>query len=96
MARLEDLTRGVAVKGVLPDGFITVLDITWIGRVAIELTYKGSRGKLANELIYPDREATSKYWNPADTCERLSRQRCRGGCSAERFRIKARNLRPNS
>jgi SNF2 family DNA or RNA helicase len=56
MARLEDLKRGAAVKGILPDGFITVVDVSWIGSVAIELTYKDSKGKLANELIYRDRE----------------------------------------
>ncbi|MDR2503867.1 MAG: DEAD/DEAH box helicase, partial [Deltaproteobacteria bacterium] len=56
-SRLEDIVRGATVKGVLPDGFITVVDVKWIGTVAIELTYKDSKGKLANELIYRDREA---------------------------------------
>jgi len=56
MSRLEELKRGVTVKGILPDGFITVVDVSWIGSVAIELTYKDSKGKLANELIYRDRE----------------------------------------
>lgn len=56
MARLEELKRGAIVKGVLPDGFITVIDVSWIGSVAIELTYKDSKGKLANELVYRDRE----------------------------------------
>ncbi len=57
MAKLEDLKRGATVKGVLPDGFITVVDVSWIGSVAMELTYKDSKGKLANELIYRDRES---------------------------------------
>ena len=56
MARLEDLKRGATVKGILPEGFITVIDVSWIGSVAIELTFKDSKGKLANELIYRDRE----------------------------------------
>jgi len=43
MARLEELKRGAVVKGVLPDGFVTVVDVNWIGSVAIELTYKDSR-----------------------------------------------------
>ena len=55
MAGLEELKRGATVKGILPDGFITVVDVSWIGSVAIELTYKDSNGKLANELIYRDR-----------------------------------------
>lgn len=56
MARLEELKRGATVRGILPDGFVTVVDVSWIGSVAIELTYKDSKGKLANELIYRDRE----------------------------------------
>ena len=29
MARLEDLTRGASVKGVLPDSLVTVVDVNW-------------------------------------------------------------------
>jgi len=56
MARLEELKRGAVVKGILPDGFVTVVDVNWIGSIAIELTYKDSQGKLGNELIYRDQE----------------------------------------
>ena len=58
MAKLEDITRGAAIKGILPDGLVTVVDVKWIGSVAIELTYKDSAGRLGNELIYRDREPT--------------------------------------
>ena len=58
MAALEDLTRGASVKGVMPDGMVTVVDVKWIGSVAIELTYKDSSGRLGNELLYRDREPT--------------------------------------
>lgn len=57
MAKLEEIVRGATVKGILPDGFVTIIDVKWIGSVAIELTYKDSQGKLANELIYREREA---------------------------------------
>lgn len=57
MAQLEDIVRGATVKGILPDGFVTVVDVKWIGSVAVELTYKDSQSRLANELIYRDREA---------------------------------------
>jgi superfamily II DNA or RNA helicase len=56
MARLEELKPGVTVKGILPDGFISVVNVSWIGSVAIELTYKDSNGRLGNELIYRDNE----------------------------------------
>lgn len=58
MLKLEDLTRGAVVRGVLPDAVITIVDVNWIGSVAVELTYKDSGGKLGNELIYRDREPT--------------------------------------
>jgi len=58
MSRLEDLTRGASVKGVLPDGLVTVVDVKWIGTIAVELTYKDSAGRLGNELLYRDREPT--------------------------------------
>ncbi len=58
MARLEDLTRGAAVKGVLADGLVSVVDVKWFGSNVVELTYKDGSGRLGNELIYRDREPT--------------------------------------
>jgi len=57
MAKLEVLTRGAAVRGVLPDGSVTVDDISRIGSVAIELTYKDSTGMVTNELSYRERKS---------------------------------------
>jgi superfamily II DNA or RNA helicase len=58
MARLEDITRGSSVRGILPEGLAAVLDVKWLGTVAIEVTYKDSAGRLGNELIYREREPT--------------------------------------
>jgi hypothetical protein len=58
MARLEAITRGSSVRGILPDGLVTVVDVNWIGTAAIEITYKDSSGRLGNELLYRDREPT--------------------------------------
>ena len=58
MAQLEDLTRGTSLKGVLPDGLVTVVDVKWTGTVAVELTYEDSAGRLGNELLCRDREPT--------------------------------------
>lgn len=58
MAKLEELTKGASVKGILPDGLASVVDVKWIGTVAVELTYKDSSGRLGSELIYRDREPT--------------------------------------
>src|SRR6202035_5909482 len=58
MAKLEDLTRGAAVKGILPDCFVTVIDVKWYGSAAVELTYKEPSGKPSVVLLYRDREPT--------------------------------------
>jgi superfamily II DNA or RNA helicase len=57
MAVLEDLKPGSSIRGVLPSGVVTVVNVQWFGSDAIELTYKDAAGKVGNELLYRDREA---------------------------------------
>lgn len=57
MAKLEELKPNSAVRGVLPNAIVTVVSVQWFGSGAIELTYKDPSGKVANELMYRDREA---------------------------------------
>lgn len=52
MAKLEELTPGAAVRGVLPDALVTVVSTQWFGSEALELTYKTPNGRVANELVY--------------------------------------------
>ena len=40
VARLDQLTPGTSVKGILPDCLITVVSVQWFGSQALELTYK--------------------------------------------------------
>ena len=54
--KLEDLQANAAVRGVLADGFVTVVSVQWFGSEALELTYKTPAGKVANELLYRDDE----------------------------------------
>ena len=56
MATLEDLTKGASVKGIVPDGLVTVVDVKWHGEPVVELTYKDTLGHVAQELLYRDRE----------------------------------------
>ena len=56
MAKLEELTRGSLIKGILPKNVITIIDVKWHGSAADEITYKDSFGKLGSELIYRDSE----------------------------------------
>jgi len=58
MARLEDLTPGALVKGVLPDGSVAVIQAKWYGSNVLELTYKDTSGNPRCELLYRDREPT--------------------------------------
>ena len=55
MARLEELTRGAQVKGILPGAVVTVMDVKWHGAVAIELTYKDAAGHPGSEPLYCNR-----------------------------------------
>lgn len=52
MARLEELQPNGAIRGILPDALVTVVSVQWFGSEALELTYKGPTGKVANELLY--------------------------------------------
>ncbi|RJT32596.1 DUF3883 domain-containing protein [Mesorhizobium waimense] len=52
MAQLEDLKPNASVRGILPDGLVTVVNVHWHGSAALELTYKTPEGKVANELLY--------------------------------------------
>ena len=52
MARLEDLTRGARVRGILPSEAVTVVDVRWSGGGAVELTYTDARGRPDNAILY--------------------------------------------
>src|SRR6266705_104903 len=52
MSRLEEVTPGAAIKGILPDSLVTVVSTQWFGSEALELTYKDATGRVANQLLY--------------------------------------------
>ena len=56
MVRLEDLTRGTTVKGILPNHHIVIVDATQHSDDVVELVYKDASGNLGNELVLRDRE----------------------------------------
>lgn len=56
MACLEELQRGVLVKGLLPGNLVTIIDVKHHGSACVEVTYKDASGHLASELLYRDRE----------------------------------------
>ena len=52
MSKLEDLQPNAAVRGILPDSLVSVVNVQWFGSEALELTYKSPTGRVANELLY--------------------------------------------
>ncbi|MCW8129384.1 MAG: DEAD/DEAH box helicase family protein, partial [Planctomycetota bacterium] len=52
MAKLEDLTPNAAVKGILPNCQVSVVNIQWHGSEAVELTYKDPGGRVDQRLLY--------------------------------------------
>jgi superfamily II DNA or RNA helicase len=57
MLKLEDLKPHAVIKGILPSSAVTVVSVTWFGSDAIELTYKDSAGRPANQLLYRSDES---------------------------------------
>jgi superfamily II DNA or RNA helicase len=55
---LADLRPGAAIRGILPDSLVTVVNVQWFGSEALELTYKDPAGRVANRLLYRHDEPT--------------------------------------
>jgi superfamily II DNA or RNA helicase len=52
MIKLDQLQPNAAVRGIVPDAMVTVVSVQWFGSEALELTYKTTAGRVANELLY--------------------------------------------
>ncbi|MCL5942576.1 MAG: SNF2-related protein, partial [Actinobacteria bacterium] len=55
-ARLEDLTPGAVVNGLVPSAPVTVVQAQWHGGNALTLTYRTGDGALRQQLLYRDDE----------------------------------------
>ena len=56
MTNLEFLVRGAAVRGVIPEEAVTVVDVQWFGDAAVELTYKRLDGAVDSRQLYREDE----------------------------------------
>ena len=54
--KLEDLTPGASVRGILPDAAVSVVSVQWHGSDALTLVYRDPAGKVADEILYRDDE----------------------------------------
>ncbi|MEV5414474.1 helicase-related protein [Thermopolyspora sp. NPDC052614] len=53
--KLEDLTPGAVVAGVIPHGEVSVVAVKWHGSNAVNLTYRADHG-LGEQVLYRDHE----------------------------------------
>ena len=56
IARLEDLTSGALVAGVVPDAHVTVVNVAWHGSAVVTLTYRVADGAVSEKLLYREDE----------------------------------------
>ncbi len=52
VARLEDITIGCRVNGLLNNETVDIIAVKWYGNSVLEVTYKNDRGQLSNQLLY--------------------------------------------
>ena len=52
MAALEDLRPSTTIRGIAPDGLVTVVSVQWFGSDAVELTYKDALGATDTQLLF--------------------------------------------
>ncbi|MBQ1413909.1 MAG: DEAD/DEAH box helicase, partial [Clostridia bacterium] len=57
MSKLEELTVGSSVKGIVSNDAVQIVAVKWYGSSVLELTFKNSQGKVGNELVYREDEA---------------------------------------
>ena len=57
MSKLEELTVGCSVNGLVNNESVQVVAVKCFGSAVLEITYKNSQGLLANQLLYREDEA---------------------------------------
>ena len=56
MASLEHLTAGTRVRGLIPDGEVTILAANWIGSNVVDAAYRDHAGRTGSQLLHRDHE----------------------------------------
>ena len=55
MTKLEDITVGSSVKGIISNSTVTIVAVQWYGNNVLEITYLGRRSEIHEAL--PARQA---------------------------------------
>ena len=56
MVQLEQLVRGLQVRGIIPQQVVTLIDVQWHGSNAVEVVFKRSSGQPGTQLLYRENE----------------------------------------
>lgn len=56
MTKLENITKGTFLQGIIPNQMAEVIDVIRHGEDVIEVIYKDPRGELSNQILYRDNE----------------------------------------
>ncbi|MGC1184871.1 MAG: helicase-related protein [Candidatus Dormiibacterota bacterium] len=64
MARLEDLTAGTLVTGIVPGDEVTVVAVSWHGQEAVTLTYQETSGQVSQRLLFRADEPSIELGGP--------------------------------
>ena len=57
MSRLEDLTPGARLTGLVVGQAVTIVAVQWHGNTALTLTYRDDAGRVAEEVLLRDAES---------------------------------------
>ena len=57
MAKLEEITVGSSVNGVVSGQSVSIIAVNWFGSNVVEITYKTASGSLGQTMLYRESEA---------------------------------------
>ncbi|MHA1169087.1 MAG: DEAD/DEAH box helicase, partial [Candidatus Hodarchaeales archaeon] len=57
MVKLENITKGSLLNGIVPSQFVEIIDVQWHGDDVIEVVYKSTKGEVQTEILYRESES---------------------------------------
>ena len=72
MTKLEDITVGSSVKGIISNSTVTIVAVQWYGNNVLEITYKDSHGQPGNQMLLRDEEINLTVMDNTTTLFRRS------------------------
>lgn len=63
MARLEDITVGSLVRGIIGNEPVTIVAVTWHGTAVIDITYRDNHGVTGSQILFRENEENLEVVN---------------------------------